>query len=139
MRKHFVTFLSPGTFVAETTTKEISSWSADEAMRMADDIVERYSATPYGFYFTTRERDDDDLDSKEVERSNLYYLGGDIITLEELNKRNDPKEEVLRWNAKANGWKQFLVNGNSWRWCQPFDPEKDVRLDYTPPSKRSKT
>jgi len=28
IQKHFVTFYSPGTFVAETTEKPIKSWSA---------------------------------------------------------------------------------------------------------------
>ena len=34
MKKHFVTFLSPGTFVSETTTKPIASWSVEKAKAM---------------------------------------------------------------------------------------------------------
>jgi hypothetical protein len=42
---HFVTFLSPGTFVAEDTTRPIESWDVKQAMKMADDIHERHGAT----------------------------------------------------------------------------------------------
>jgi hypothetical protein len=139
MKKHFVTFLSPGTFVSETTTKEISSWSLEKAVQMADEIVERYGATPYAFYFTRRERGEEDLDSRVAETSPLYYLGGTIESFDEVVKRNDPKEEILRWNMKSNGWTHLITNNNSWLSRQPFNPEKDVRLEYTPPSKREKT
>ena len=47
MNKHFVTFYSPGSFVAETTTREIESWDIRKAQEMADKISERYDATPY--------------------------------------------------------------------------------------------
>lgn len=55
MEKHFVIFYSPGTFVHETTEKEIAAWNTQAAMDMARGIKERYGATPYGFQFITRE------------------------------------------------------------------------------------
>ena len=104
---------------------------------MADDVVERYSATPYGFQFITRGRGPDDLDSKEIDRSPMYYLGGKIETLEEVEARNDPKEDILRSNMRANGWNKIIVNDNSWRTTQPFQEERgDVILDYTPPERK---
>lgn len=134
MKKHYVTFFSPGTFFSEHTTKEIDKWDVKKAMKMADNIVERYSATPYGFRFTTRGRTADDFDSKELARSNMYYLGGRIETLEEVEARNDPKEEILRSNMRCNKWDKIIVNENSWRMVQPFEEEKgDVLLEYTPP------
>jgi hypothetical protein len=54
MKKHFVIFFSPGTFMAETTAKTIESWDTGKAIEMAREIKERYDATPYGFCFTTR-------------------------------------------------------------------------------------
>lgn len=136
MEQHFVHFMSPGTFFAEQSSKEIDSWDPKKAMEMADEITERYGATPYGFYFTTRRRQDDELDSKEVARSNTYYLGGKVETLAEIEARNDPKEDILRSNMRCNGWDKIVVNTNSWKWTQPLE-EHDVVLDYTPPQKRS--
>lgn len=131
LKKHFVTFISPGTFVAERTTKEIAAWDTDLAVEMARKIKERYGAKPYGFYFTTRGRGDKDLDSKEVARSNgIYYLGGTIETLEQVKARNYPKDKILISNMEANHWDRIIVNRNSWTWTQPFEAH-DVLLDVT--------
>lgn len=132
MKAHFVTFLSPGTFVAEDTTKPIDSWDTEQAMRMANDIIERYNSRPYGFYFTTRERADDELDSRVTQKSGIYHLGGVIETLEEVEARNDPKEEILRANMHCNGIARIVVNRNSWKRVTPFN-DGDTLLDYTPP------
>jgi hypothetical protein len=78
MKKHFVTFCSPGTLVSETTTKDIDSWDVQEASKMARRIKERHGAVPYGFYFSTRERGEEDLDSTVTKTSHMYYLGGKI-------------------------------------------------------------
>lgn len=64
MKKHFVTFFSPGTFVSETSEKPIDSWDVDTAVEMSTQILERHGARPYGFRFSTRERGQEDLDSK---------------------------------------------------------------------------
>lgn len=131
MEKHFVTFLSPGTFVSETSEKEISAWDTAIAMQMARDIKERYNETPYGFYFTTRARGENDLDSKVSKKSNLYYLGGRIETIEEVFARNDPKESILRANMKGNGINRIIVsNDNSWRFTSGLND--DVILDFKP-------
>ena len=115
MEACFVTFYSPGTLVAEQTTKPINSWDVDAAIEMARGIKERHSAIPYGFCFTTRRREDDELDSHEVERSNFYWLGGDVLTLAEIKERN--------------GWDRVIENNNSWRWTQPPEAD-DVILNY---------
>lgn len=129
--KHFVTFYSPGTFVAETSEREIASWDVDQAVEMARSISERYSATPYGFQFSTRERGDDDFNSKETARSGTYYLGGKVETLEQLKARATDKERILVSNMEGNGWKRIITNDNSWRWTQPLE-DGDVVLDFTP-------
>src|SRR5690606_2292573 len=128
MKRHFVTFYSPGTFVAETTTKPIASWDTALAVEMARKITERHSARPYGFRFTTRKREDDELDSRVVEQSPMYFLGGRIETIEEVEARNDPNEEILRSNMRGNGWNRIIVNDNSWRVRQPLKDD-DVVLD----------
>lgn len=134
MKKHFVTFYSPGTFVSEETTKPIDAWSVKVASRMAHAIVERYSATPYGFRFSTHERGPGDLDSKETARSPFYHLGGKIETLAEVEARNDPKEEILRSNMRGNGYDKIVVNDNSWRRVSPLGKD-DVVLDWKPKRK----
>lgn len=135
MEKHFVTFYSPGTFVAETTTRPINSWDLDKAMEMAHEVVERYNATPYGFRFSTRARKDDELDSSVVKESPFYFLGGRIETLAEVEARNDPKEKILRSNMRGNGYDRIVVNDNSWRWTQPLGKD-DVVLDWKKPHQK---
>jgi hypothetical protein len=136
VQKHFVEFFSPGTFVAETTTREIESWNVEQAMRIADTITERYGATPYAFQFITRERSDEDLDSKIVKRSPTYYLGGKVETLAEVEARNDPSERILRENMRGNHYDRIITNTNSYRFTQPLR-EDDVVLDYAPPQRMS--
>ena len=135
MKKHFVTFFSPGTLVVETTTKLIKSWDINKAMEMAHEIVERYGATPYGFQFTTRERGDADLDSKLSSESPIYYLGGRIETLDDVEFRNDPKEKILLSNMRNNNYNRIVINDNSYRTTQ-FLGKNDVVLDWKPKLKR---
>jgi hypothetical protein len=75
MGKNFVTFLSPGIFVAEAITWPIEAWDIKEAVKMSKSITEWFGAVPYGFFFTTSERTDEELDSREIRRSPMYYLG----------------------------------------------------------------
>ena len=128
MQKHFVTFFSPGTFVAEETENPIDSWDVATAVAMSKAVKERYNATPYGFQFITRERKDDELDSKVTKRSGMYYLGGKVETVEDVAKRADPKESILLSNMRGNGWDRIVTNDNSWRWTQPLE-KGDTVLD----------
>ena len=136
MKKHFVIFCSPGTFVPEQSEKPIETWNVALATKMADDITERYGATPYGFYFTTRERGPDALDSKQSKKSNMYYLGGEIQTLAQVKARNDPNDEILISNMECNKWDRIVVNTNSWKMTKPLE-EDDVILAYTPPRREA--
>jgi hypothetical protein len=130
MKAHFVTFLSPGTFFHETTEKPIKSWNVAEATKMARTITERYRAKPFAFYFTTRERGDNELDSQVTNTSGNYYLGGDILTLAQV-KRSMPNSKVLISNMEGNKWDRIIINNNSWVVTQPFT-ETDTRLEFTP-------
>lgn len=129
MKANFVTFLSPGTFVHETSTKPIEKWDVEQAKAMAKDIVGRHGATPFAFYFTTRSRKKTDLDSKQTARSCTYYLGGKVETLEEVEARNLPDERILRSNMECNGYARIIVNTNSWKVTQPLRDD-DVVLDW---------
>jgi hypothetical protein len=135
VQKHFVTFFSPGTFVSEESSKPIDSWDVNAAMEMAHEVVERYGATPYGFRFTTRGRGDADLDSKRIGESPFYHLGGKVETLAQVEARDDPKEETLRWNMRSNGYDKIVVNDNSYRSVHPLGKD-DVVLDWKPRRKK---
>ncbi|MGB7324487.1 MAG: hypothetical protein WBD31_06420 [Rubripirellula sp.] len=128
VEKHFVTFVSPGTFVPETTTKDIESWDVDKAVEMAKEVNERYNATPYSFHFTTRSNNGE-LDSKETARSCNYFLGGEVQTREQIEARNDPEESILRSNLRSNGIERVVVNTNSWKVTLPLN-EDDVVLEF---------
>jgi hypothetical protein len=117
---HFVTFLSPGTFLAESTTLPIDSWDVNQAKEMASTITERYDAVPYGFYFTTRERGESDLDSKQTQRSSTYYLHGKIVTLEEIKAKKDPNDSILISNMECNHWNRVVQTTKGWRWTLPL-------------------
>src|SRR5688572_23657281 len=106
-KQHFVTFYSPGTFVAEMTTKPIGEWSAALAARMASDVTERYNSKPYGFRFSTSIVADPVSDGaggtlevrpKQIVESGMYHLGGELLTYDDVRARNDPKENILRSN-----------------------------------------
>ena len=77
MKRHSVVFVSPGSFMSETSEKKISSWDVDEAVRMSKDIVERYGAKPFGFYF----KSEGGFTKTETKTSHMYYLGGKVETL----------------------------------------------------------
>lgn len=136
MKKHFVVFYSPGTFVAESNEKPIDSWDVEQAVEMVHGITQRYNATPYGFRFITRGRGDKDLDSKKIASSPMYYLGGKVETLRQVKARKDPKDKILISNMEGNGYKRIITNTNSWKWTQPLE-DQDVVLDFTPRKKKT--
>ena len=132
MKKNFVRFYSPGTFMAETTEKPLpAGWDIEAAKTMARDIKERYGATPYGFCFFTRERTDDDLDSKVTHTSHMYYLGGTVETLEQVKARATDKDRILVSNMEGNGWDRIVTNNNSWQCTRPLLAD-DVVLEWIP-------
>jgi hypothetical protein len=130
VKKHFVEFLSPGTFFSETSQKEVDSWDVSNAMIMAKNITERHNAKPYGFRFITRERDFDELDSKVTETSGIYYLGGKILSLQEVKNRSDPKDKILISNMETNDYSHIIENTNSYKFTAPFDYKNDTLLPW---------
>ena len=129
VEQDFVCFMSPGTFMSETTEKPIAGWDIHEACKMARAIKERHGATPFGFYFYTKRRNDNELDSKTVATSPTYYLGGQVLTYTELALRDDPSEHILRENMRSNQIERVVVNTNSYKITLPLKP-MDVVLDW---------
>lgn len=78
VQQHFVTFYCPGTFYPEQESISIESWDVEQAKQLAGTVVARYGARPYGFCFVTRGRTAQELDSKEVVRSSMYFLGDKV-------------------------------------------------------------
>lgn len=129
MQKHYVNFYSPGSFIAEVNQVPIDRWDVDQAVELARRIKQRHGATPYGFNFTTREVNDSGR-SVEINRSaGMYYLGGRVETYEMILVRNDPSEEILRWNMKMNNISRILVNTNSYKSTHELR-DSDIVLDY---------
>jgi hypothetical protein len=124
--KHFVTFLSPGTFVSETTTQEIDRWDTILAMKIAKSIKERHGAKPYGFRFETK--DSNGWEPKTVKSSGIYYLGGRLLTIDDIPDTDENK--TLRWNMKYNNIETVIENTNSWKVTMPFDKNKDTLLEF---------
>ena len=127
MQKHYVTFYSPGSFMPESTSKEIDAWSVDLAVHYAKNIKERHGATPYGFNFKTMESDG--WSPKTVKESGMYYLGGRLMKLIDIP---DTKENsILRDNMRFNNYEYVIENTNSWKIILPFNKNKDTLLDWT--------
>ena len=125
-QKHYVTFYSPGSFVSETTVKEIDAWSVDLAVRMAKEIKERHRATPYGFTFKTMESDG--WSPKTVKESGMYYLGGKLLSLADIPDTSE--NSILRSNMICNNYEYVIENTNSWKITLPFYKDKDTVLGW---------
>jgi len=128
IKQHYVTFFSPGTFMAETTTKRISRWNIKEAVEMSHHITERYNSHPYCFKFSTRGRTEDEIDSRELKTSKRFYLGGTVLSLKEIKNRGLEKDRILMSNMEDNGWDKIVESCTPWKWCQPLY-KGDVVLD----------
>ena len=126
MKKRYVTFYSPGTFVAEQTTKCVASWDVDKAVEMMSGIEERYGAKPYGFQFYTMKRATNDMNPHEIERSGMYYVGCRIQTLADVEAEGS-STRILAQNMRSNKWDSVVTTKEGWKWTQPLR-EKDVML-----------
>ena len=118
MKKHFVTFYRPGTFVAETVVREVDGWNLDEARNAYDNLDDFMRTNCYGFQFFTKGRADDELDSKVTDRSAMYYLGGKVETYEDVQSRTNGYSTLLS-NMKSNGYDRVITNVPS-GWTQPL-------------------
>lgn len=130
-REHYVTFLSPGTFVSETSVKEIEKWDIKEAVKLSKKIVERHNARPYGFYFSTKLTAEPvpdgeggflEVSKKEVERSGMHFLGGDVLRYDDIPE----SENILRFNLSVNEYWICIQNCNSYKSTHFFEEDSVV-------------
>ena len=119
MKKRYVTFYSPGTFVAEQTVKCVASWDVKKAVAMLPGITERYNAKPYGFQFHTMRRGLRDMHPKEIERSPMYYVNCKVQTLEDVEAEG-PVTATLAQNMRSNNWDRVITTTEGWKWTQPL-------------------
>ena len=126
--KYFVRFYSPGTFVADTRVSKqpIDAWNVPLALKLSESIMEWHGARPYGFRFETWGRTADELDSRIVEKSGMYYIGGLVQTVADLE--GDPKNNVLIANMKGNGWDRVITSIKGYQWTQPLHADDIVLL-----------
>lgn len=135
MRKHQVTFYSPGTLFSESSTRPIEKWDTAKAVEMSKEVSERYGAKPYGFIFetvlTAKDISDGEggtlrVEAKVVKRSGIHFLGGNLETYDDVVKRNKDEESILRSNMEGNGMWVICVNTNSYRSTLPFNTEDKI-------------
>ena len=82
MTRHFVVFLRHGLFLSDASVElPVESWTLSEARRY------RKTQDGYGFFFITRERTDDELDSRIVAESGFHFLEGAYVPIEETERR----------------------------------------------------
>lgn len=125
MKKHFLHLLFPGSFASEESVSEVSDWDVDAATSVAE---KRKQQIPFGFYFTTRARAEDDLDNHVTETSGIYYLGGKLLTVADIEKKEDPGDKILLSNMRNNEIGKIIENNNSCRVMMPFR-SKDILLN----------
>lgn len=126
MKKHFVEYASPGTFFAESSSREISDWSVPDAIKMMADIVERYNARPYGFRFYTMERGDDDLNASRTATSHFYFVNCDVLTAEEILADTNPDNRIMRLNVEGNGYKRIARTRAGWLAHLPMEDDDEA-------------
>lgn len=129
MKRHFVKFLGRGSFVAEEKVLPIDSWDVNKAVEMASDITLPYNQRPYGFHFITRERGENDLDSKVTATSGFYYIGGVVMDADQV-KAMIPDSTILLSNMRINNWDRVIAAGPNRSWVQPLR-SSDTVLDVT--------
>lgn len=134
-RKNYVTFLSPGTFTSESTTKEVPEIHPPLAARMAREIAERHGAKPYGFIFEERIVHDPipdgiggtlNVQSKTLLSTGIYFLTGTVRRYDEIPETKDT--HILRANMRGNDWPLVIENTNSYRTTMVYE-SKDCVVD----------
>lgn len=133
MKKHSVTFHSPGTFFDETTTREVAAWDHRLVpLAAAMTVAERYGAKPYGFRFSTSivaepvpdgEGGTLNVEPKVIAKSGMYYINGTVMRFEDIV--DDDADSILRSNMRCNGWPLMVECRNSYRSVHIFE-EGDI-------------
>jgi hypothetical protein len=115
--KSYVEFLSPGTVMANASSREVTS---------RDPLAVDLPRGAYAFRFydiVEGEIDGTPVRSERVDRSKTYYPGGEIRSLEECRARSRASS-ILVMNMESNRWSHVIFGAGD-MWAQPYDPEKD--------------
>lgn len=114
---HYVTYYYPGSFFPETSRKQVPDWDSERAYLASSSDPRK----PYAFKFVTLGRTAEELNSREIARSPTYFLGGSLMSLEEVLASPGSDLKTLAENMQANGWDRVIRAryGN----YQPFGPE----------------
>lgn len=134
MRAHFVSFfgsdLGPTAGTWGESNHPIKSWDVNTAMAMARVVAERRGIVPRAFMFTTKARNANQLDSRVVKRSGYYFLGGELLTLNDV-KHEMPEEGMLISNMRRRAIKRVVVSNISCGLVEEFR-DGDVLLGWDP-------
>ena len=126
IQKHFIRFVSPGTFVHEETEKEIDSWDVEKAKEMCKNIIERHNSHPFAFQFITKGRGENEFDSRVIAESGFYYINGIVKTLQEIENEQKPENETLLWNMCVNNWYRIVETRTPWKWTSVFNENDQI-------------
>jgi hypothetical protein len=132
MLKHYVDFYqSTGMPQPERTRKPIPRWDTELAMEMARELAgDDLKSFPYGFRFLTKKLSKGNLKGKVTESSGMYYIGGRIVTHEEISTRDDPKDVLLSKNMRLMGVSKIVeVDNAGGRVRVPHD-ERDQMIQF---------
>lgn len=104
MKKHYIEWMYPGIIVSETGVEEIPS-------RRRPNKVPK-GAFAYRFFDRSEVNLDGEIlrgDRKNV--SGIVYLGGQVMTLEEV-KKMPGDNKILISNMETNGWNRVIKTKN---------------------------
>lgn len=105
MQQHYVVFYHEGIIVADQYSEPIDSWDVDTALKIWRSKT--LGSKPFCFKFITKARTDEELDSKVVQESSMYFLGGRVLDLQQV-KREMPTEHILISNMEGNNWNKVI-------------------------------
>lgn len=129
---YLVTYFSPGTFFAESSSKEFAEIDLKKIATAAKKVKERHGATPWGFEIVEMRRPVEKGEFEVVPKT-VRQIGGRYHLTGELKRYDDipetEKTHILRSNMWGNDWPIIVENRNSWLSTQPFEQE-DVIVDW---------
>lgn len=112
----------------------VKELSIQKGKEICSEFEKKHKLIPMSFQFITEIYNGSVITeySDDTIFSGHYYLGGRVYTLEELEKINDPKYEILIRNMKLpifiEKTNKVIINTDTWKWSMPFY-KGDIVLD----------
>lgn len=116
--KHFAEWMFPGIFVSETSVSEVPTRDQFEVAKEAPNGAFAFCI----FDVAEATVDGEKLSGERKNNSPLYYLGGRVMTLAEVEKEY-PNEATLLYNMRNNGYDRIIRTS-----CGQFVPFNDGDL-----------